>query len=95
MVRKVKELRIDDVVFKPQLKVGDSNVSKPKESTNVVSIVNAKQIVFRQMENEGLRPKTLLAYNQTFTKYVEFLNTQLSHLKKWHDRSVLWTSNAV
>lgn len=74
MARKVQELRIDDVIFKPSLKVGNSTEVKPVEKLNSVSIDHAKQIVFKQMENEGLRPKTLLAYNQTFTKYVEFLN---------------------
>lgn len=67
---------MDDVIFRPSLNPNKFEKDKPKTNSNSVSIIQAKEIVFRQMKLEGLRQKTLLTYNQTFTKYVDFLNLE-------------------
>lgn len=73
MSRKVKELKMDGAVFTPNLKP-QSEKKDIKQNSNSMSIEQAIEIVNRQMQLQGLRQKTLLAYNQTIQKYVEFLN---------------------
>ena len=74
MSRKVKELRMDDVVFKPSLNPSLSEQKDTIQESDVMSIEQAIEIVNRQMKLQGLRHKTLLVYNHTMQKYVEFLN---------------------
>ncbi|WP_107950453.1 phage integrase SAM-like domain-containing protein [Lysinibacillus parviboronicapiens] len=74
MSRKVKELRMDDVVFKPSLQPKQSGDNTTKRKPDSIPIGQALETVNRQMQLQGLRHKTLLTYNQTMQKYVEFLN---------------------
>ena len=74
MPRKVKELKMDDGGFKPNLKVSSLERKDTLQKSDSMSIHQAIEIVNRQMELQGLRPKTLLVYNSTMQKYVEFLN---------------------
>ncbi|WP_339280943.1 tyrosine-type recombinase/integrase [Lysinibacillus sp. FSL P2-0066] len=74
MPRKVKELRMDDVVFKPNLKPSLSEKKDTIQKTDSILIEQAIEIVNQQMKLQGLRHKTLLVYNHTMQKYVEFLN---------------------
>lgn len=76
MSRKVKELRMEDVVFKPTLQPKKSEKKNAVQKSNSLSIFKAIEIVNRQMQLQGLRHKTLLTYNQTMQKYVEFLNLE-------------------
>lgn len=46
---------MEDVVFRPSLNSNKFESSKSKVKTDSVSIVQAKDIVFRQMTLEGLR----------------------------------------
>ena len=73
MTRKIKELRMDDVVFKPNLKTLEAVEEVKVQKSNSLSIRQAIEIVNRQMKLQGLRHKTLLTYNHTINKYVEFL----------------------
>lgn len=56
MSRKVKELRMDDVVFKPSLQPMQSGVNTTKRKSDSILIDQALEIVNRQMQ--GLRHKT-------------------------------------
>ncbi|MFB7157818.1 phage integrase SAM-like domain-containing protein [Lysinibacillus sp. NPDC056232] len=76
MSRKVKELRMDDVVFKPSLQPKQSGDNNTKRKSDTILIDQALEIVNRQMQLQGLRHKTLLTYNQTMQKFVEFLNIE-------------------
>ncbi|MEK5232040.1 hypothetical protein MHB42_09785 [Lysinibacillus sp. FSL K6-0232] len=76
MSRKVKELRMDDVVFKPSLQPKQSRDNTTKRKSDSLPINQALEIVNRQMQLQGLRHKTLLTYNQTMQKFVEFLNLE-------------------
>lgn len=76
MSRKVKELRMDDVVFKPSLQPKQSGDNTTKRKSDSILINQALEIVNRQMQLQGLRHKTLLTYNQTMQKFVEFLNIE-------------------
>jgi len=76
MSRKVKELRMDDVVFKPSLQPKQSGGNTTKRKPDSIPIDQALEIVNRQMQLQGLRHKTLLTYNQTMQKFVEFLKIE-------------------
>ncbi|MGE7689643.1 tyrosine-type recombinase/integrase [Lysinibacillus sp. NPDC097214] len=76
MSRKVKELRMEDVVFKPSLQPKQSGENTTKRKSDSILIDQALEIVNRQMQLQGLRHKTLLTYNQTMQKFVEFLNIE-------------------
>ncbi|MFJ7952840.1 hypothetical protein ACIQZG_15055 [Lysinibacillus sp. NPDC096418] len=73
MSRKVKALRMGDVGFKPNLKVSSIEQKDTVQKSDSMSIQQAIVIVNKQMELQRLRPKTLLVYNSTMQKYVEFL----------------------
>ncbi|MGE7090709.1 hypothetical protein ACQKII_04480 [Lysinibacillus sp. NPDC048646] len=74
MSRKVKELRMDDVVFNPKLQHLQPEQKDAVQKSDSISIKQVIEIVNRQMQLQGLRHKTLLTYNHTMNKYVEFLN---------------------
>ncbi|MGE8004434.1 hypothetical protein [Lysinibacillus sp. NPDC093216] len=76
MSRKIKELRMDDVVFKPSLQPKQSGGNTTKRKPDSIPIDQALEIVNRQMQLQGLRHKTLLTYNQTMQKFVEFLKIE-------------------
>lgn len=74
MSRKVKELQINDFSFKPSLSSNSKSTvnASTKKSKKGQPIQVAKSIVFKQMEIQGLRSKTLITYNQAFDKFIEF-----------------------
>lgn len=73
MNRKVKALQMDDFSFKPSL--SSTSVKKSvKKVKDGQPIEIAKSIVFKQMEIQGLRAKTLITYNQAFDKFIEFID---------------------
>ena len=78
MNRRVKELQMDNFSFKPSLSSSSSTVTSKSEK--VVNegqpIEMARAIVFKQMEIEGLRIKTLITYKQAFEKFIEFIDVQ-------------------
>ncbi|HBJ02935.1 MAG TPA: hypothetical protein DDY89_23515 [Lysinibacillus sp.] len=76
MSRKVKELRMEDVVFKPTLQPKKSEKKNVVQKSDSLSILKAIEIVNRQMQLQGLRHKTLLTYTQTMQKYVAFLKLE-------------------
>ena len=72
MSRRVKELQMNEFAFKPSL--NPEKLKKKKESiTEGQPIELAKSIVFKQMQIEGLRTKTLITYKQAFEKFIEFV----------------------
>ena len=76
MSRKVKELRMEDVVFKPTLQPKKSEKKNVVQKSDSLSILKAIEIVNRQIQLQGLRHKTLLTYTQTMQKYVAFLKLE-------------------
>lgn len=72
----MKELQMDDFVFKPSLTSNSVTVtnSTKKKIVNGQPIQGAMNIVFKQMEIQGLRIKTLITYKQAFGKFIEFID---------------------
>lgn len=73
MNRRVKELQMNDFTFKPTL---SSNTVSKTSKTRIAEgqpIQGSMKIVFKQMEIQGLRSKTLISYKKTFVKFIEFI----------------------
>lgn len=70
--RRVKELQITDFDFKPSLLTNKKNEEVERRITEGQPIEIAKNIVFKQMQIEGLSSKTLISYNKIFNKFVDF-----------------------
>lgn len=70
--RRVKELQITDFDFKPSLLTNKKSKEAERRITEGQPIEIAKNIVFRQMQIEGLSPKTLISYKKIFDMFVEF-----------------------
>lgn len=76
MDRKVKELQINDFHFKPSLSAPVQVDVPVRKVSDKQSIEMASAIVFKQMEIEGLRPKTLVSYKKALRLFVEFTGVQ-------------------
>jgi len=73
MSRKVKELRMEDVVFKPTLQPKKPEKKNAVQKSDSLSIFKDIEIVNRQMELQGLRHKTLLTYNQIRYYLIQYI----------------------
>lgn len=87
--RKIQELQMNDFAFKPSL-TAPIQVEEPiKRTLDNPTIEKASAIVFKQMELEGLRPKTLVSYKKALRLFVEHSRVQFvedinkDNLTKW------------
>lgn len=89
MNRRVQELQMGDFNFKPTLKAPVQVTEPTRKIVDKQPVEMAGAIVFKQMEIEGLREKTLVSYKKALrlfvehsqVKYVEDINKQ--NLQEW------------
>lgn len=67
---------MDSISYKPSLSAPVQVVEPNRKVVDKQSIKTGSEIVFKQMEIEGLRPKTLVSYKKALRLFVEFSNVE-------------------